>query len=242
MKLKLSALIILVLFYGQNIYAQSKNDLNYYFVGGFADISADFIYLHYGRIGIQHYLSNRFSLQGSFKIGSRSLIKWTIPSDHDGVSINWINWHKDNLSGNPFIFKDTEELPEKLGISSYQINDESLFYGNLVISGGWRVPVFFKGYLEALIGIGIRYTDNHYIGESGDSIFEYNGIKYQVYYLVPVYQRGIDGHFNLELNLTFPITENIHFRPSFVTDFTAGTSNIGVGNYYSAGVSILVKI
>lgn len=222
--------------------AQTKPKLNYYYAGAFADVSAEFVYLHYMRFGAQHYFNNRFSIQGSLKVGTRGVMKEYIPYGHDGVPINWINWHKDNPVGNPSIFENTEEQPERLGISSYPINDESLFYSNIVISSGWRVPIFFKGQLEFLAGVGIRYTDEHYIGESGVARFTQDGTEYLIYYLVPVYQRGIDGHLNFEMNVTFPISEKLYFRPGFLADFTLGSFEIGVGNYYSVGASLLAKL
>ena len=242
MKIRLIFLFISLAFCSHNVFAQAKPRLNYYYAGAFADVSAEFVYLHYMRFGVQHYFNNRFSIQGSLKVGSRSMMRVYIPSQRDGIPINWINWHKDNPLGNPFIFEDTEVQPERLGISSYPIGDQSLFYSNIVLSSGWRVPIFFKGQLEFLAGAGLRYTDEHYIGEAGSAIFTHDSTEYQIYYLVPVYQRGIDAHLNFEMNVTFPITEKLYFRPGFLADFSFGWINIGVGNYYSVGASLVAKL
>jgi hypothetical protein len=240
MKSKILLLMFLLIISKNQSFGQSNESSNYFQIGGYADLNSEIIYLHYMRVGIQHYFNNRLSIQGSLKFGTRSRIRWRIP--RDGVPINWINWHEDNPNGNPFIFLDDENQPTKFGISSYPINDESLFYSNVVFSGGWRTPIFFKGNLEFLAGLGLRYTDLYDIGESGDAIFEYEGTEYQIYYLVPIYQRGLDAHFNFESNITFPVSEKLFIRGNLLVDFTFGSMDIGIGNYISTGLSLLVKI
>ncbi len=241
-KARLVIALSIILFNLQNIYAQPKTNPNYFHLGVFADVSAEFIYLHYVRIGTQKYLSKNISIQGSLMVGSGSKMNWYIPSNHDGVPINWINWHVENPNGNPFVFALDISDPKKLGITSYPIDDQSLFYTNLVFSAGFDIPIIFKLRLQVMAGLGLRYTDEHYIGESGDATFENNGILYQLYYLIPVYQRGIDGHLNLETSLVYPLSENLNLRGGLLSDFTIGSTTVGVGNYYHAGLSILVKL
>jgi len=194
------------------------------------------------RAGVQHYFNKTFLVQGSLKVGARSRTRAYIPPDRDGVPINWINWHEDNPSGNPFIFENEINEPASLGIHSYPIHDESIFYTNVVLSAGWKFPIVSKVNAELLGGFGLRYTDYHSIGESGDAIFKYNGTEYLIYYLIPVYQRGIDGHLNFELSLIYPFSKNLSLRGGLQSDFTLGSSNLGVGNYYSVGLSLLVKL
>ena len=123
------------------------------------------------------------------------------------MPINWINWHPDNPSGNPVIFSTTIEIPESNGIKRFPIGDHSLYYMNLGLSAGYDLKLMGKLKGQFLGGLGIRYTDEHYIGEAGDAVFEYQGSEYLLYYLIPVYQRGIDAHLNLEMSLLYSFSE-----------------------------------
>lgn len=235
-------LIVVWLVYSNVNYSQEINNPSYYQIGAYADFSAEFIYLHYARIGVQKYLDKNFSIQGAFKVGSRTHPRWYISSDRDGVPTNWINWHADNPNGNPFFLLGSVAEPGKFGITSYPIQEHSLFYANITLSVGFDVNFLFKTDFQFLGGFGLRYTDEHYIGESGDAIFEYMGTGYEIYYLVPVYQRGLDGHLNLELNIVVPVSDKLRLKGGVVSDFTLGFMEFGVGNYYHAGISLQIKI
>lgn len=231
-----------LLLIGQLSFSQKKDNPIYFHAGAYADVSAEFIYLHYLRMGFQKYYGKNISVQTSLKFGSRSNVEIYVPSDRDGVPINWINWHPDNPNGNPVIFSPNIEIPGENGISQYPIGDHSLFYLDLGLSAGYDIQLIGKLKAQFLGGFGIRYTDEHYVGEAGDALFEYQGVEYNLYYLIPVYQRGIDAHLNFEIGLLYPLSEKLKVKGGLVSDFNFGTYNIGVGNYYHLGTSLLIKL
>ena len=239
----MKALIFLFILFTTCDFAFSQDDRKplLFHTGVYADVSAEFIYLRYLRSGFQMYIGKTFSIQAALKVGSRTNQKAFVPSSPEGIAINWINWHQDNLTINPTISIEEIISPKKYGLKQHPPDEHSLFYANLVVSAGQDIRIIKELKFQILGGLGLRYTDEQFIGESGDAIFEYNGNQYALYYLVPVYQRGIDGHLNLELNLIYPFSDKLSFRGGIVSDFMLGFSNIGVGNYYHVGAGILIK-
>src|SRR5688572_20728546 len=130
-------LCLSILFAHTIAWSQDNKNPTYFLAGVYADIGGEFIFLHYYRTGIQKYVGKNISLQAALKVGSRSRFESNIPTERDGIAINWINWHQDNPSGNPVIFSPNLPTPSKDGISQFMIDVQSLFYANLAISAGW---------------------------------------------------------------------------------------------------------
>lgn len=240
----MKGLLVLIIFLTTSNFAlcQDVRKPLLFHTGVYTDVSAEFIYLRYIRSGFQKYFSKNFSVQIGIKVGARTNQEAFVPSDPEGVSINWINWHQDNPTLNPTISIEEIISPKLHGITQHPPEDHSLFYTNLVLSAGLDIQIIKDLKFQILGGFGLRYTDEHYIGESGDAIFDYKGNQYIIYYFVPVYQRGLDVHLNLEMNLIYSFSDNLSLRGGLISDFGLGSFKVGVGNYYHVGAGILLSL
>ncbi len=227
-------------------YGQESTSL-YWQNGFYHDASAEVIYLFYYRTGLTWIGSKHFTKSLSLKAGYRSHDRVVLSSSQEDVKINWINFTTSPFISkqNEFLFKKYVDIPPRHGIQTFSTEENSLFYLNLTFTAGWTIPITKRLFYQPMVGVGMRYNDDRYVGELGNARIWYNEDFYdfqEAYYIVPVYQRGFDLHFSVENHLWYKFSDHFMLGGGMIWDFTFGFMSFGLGNYYHYGLTSLIKL